>query len=115
MTMQELLKKQYIFHRELVKDMFNQLMEHRALDLPEPQRPDQVNMTDNTLYCPYHRYVGHVIEDCFAFKEWLQRAVIEKRINLDPEAINPDYHVVNMVSVKPRQGREDKGSWVPLA
>ena len=90
-TMQELLKKQYIFRRELVRDMFNQLMEHQALNLPEPRRPDQVRMTDNALFCPYHRYVGHIIEDCIAFKEWLQRAINEKRINLDPEAINPNY------------------------
>jgi hypothetical protein len=71
-TIQELLKKQYIFKRELVKDLFEQLIE--ALNLPEPRRPDQVNMNNNPLYCPYHRYVGHVIEDCVAFKEWLQRA-----------------------------------------
>ncbi|KAM0888475.1 hypothetical protein ACQ4PT_028304 [Festuca glaucescens] len=95
-TMQELLKKQYIFRRELVHDMFNQLMEHHALNLPDPRRPDHVNMVDNPLYCPYHRYIGHDIEDCIAFKEWLQRAVNEKRINLDAEAINPDYHSVNM-------------------
>jgi hypothetical protein len=118
-SMQELLKKQYIFHRELVKDMFNQLMEHRALNLPEPRRPDQVRMTDNALFCPYHRYVGHVIEDYVAFKEWLQRSVNEKRINLDPEAINPDYHVVNMVSIasssSPRQEMEYEDSWVPLS
>ncbi|KAM0851210.1 hypothetical protein ACQ4PT_052579 [Festuca glaucescens] len=118
-SLQELLKKQYIFRRELVKDMFNQLMEHRALNLLEPQRPDQVRMTDNALFCPYHRYVGHVIEDCIAFKEWLQRAVNEKRINLDPEAINPDYHAVNMVSVTPTstpsQGMEYEDAWVPLS
>ncbi|KAM0901363.1 hypothetical protein ACQ4PT_020050 [Festuca glaucescens] len=118
-SLQELLKKQYIFRRELVKDMFNQLMEHRALNLPEPQRPDQVRIKDNALFCPYHRYVGHVIEDCIAFKEWLQRAVNEKRINLDPEAINPNYLAVNMVSVTPTstpsQGMEDEDAWVPLS
>jgi hypothetical protein len=63
-TIQELLKKQYIFMRELVKDLFEQFMEHKAINLPEPQRPDQVNMNNNPLYCPYHRYVSHVIEDC---------------------------------------------------
>ena len=98
--MQELLKKQYVFRRELIKDMFDQVMEHRALNLPEPRRPDQVRMTDNPLFCPYHRYVGHVIEDCVTFKEWIQRAINERRINPDPEAINPDYHAVNMVSMK---------------
>ena len=77
-SIQELLKKQYVFRRELVKDMFDQLMEHQALNLPDPRRPEQVNMTNNPLYCPYHRYEGHVIEDYIAFKEWLQRAVNEK-------------------------------------
>jgi hypothetical protein len=99
-SIQELLKKQYIFKRELVKGMFEQLMEHKALNLPEQQRPDQVNMTNNPLYCPYHRYVGHIIEDCVAFKEWLQRAINEKRINLDADAVNPDYHAVNMVTMR---------------
>jgi hypothetical protein len=114
-SIQDLLKKQYIFRRELVKDMFNQLKEHRALNLPEPWRPDQVTMVDNPLYCPYHRYVGYAIEDCVAFKEWLQRAVNEKRINLDADAINPDYRAVNMVSVEPGS-REQEGAdiWVPL-
>lgn len=117
--MQELLKKQYIFHRELVKDMFNQLMEHRALNLPEPRRPDQLRMTDSTLFCPYHRYVVHVIEDCVAFKEWLQRAINEKRINLGPKTINPDYHAVNMVTItsssSSSQDMEYEESWVPLS
>lgn len=94
-------------------------MEHRALNLPEPRRPDQVTMTDNPLYYPYHRYVGHAIEDCIAFKEWLQRAVNEKRINLDADAINPDYHAVNMVSVEPFPQKQREGrratSWAPLA
>ncbi|KAF0918692.1 hypothetical protein E2562_025818 [Oryza meyeriana var. granulata] len=117
-SIQDLLKKQYIFRRELVKDMFNQLMEHHALNLLEPRRPDQVTMTDNPLYCPYHRYVGHVIENCVTFKEWHQRVVDEKKINLDPDAINPDYHSINMVTVEydsQAQGRENKVLWAPLA
>jgi hypothetical protein len=50
--------------------------------LPDPKRPDQVEMTNNPLYCLYHRYVGHVIEDCVGFKEWLQRAINKKRLAL---------------------------------
>ena len=64
----------------MVKGFFNQVIEHNHLKLPDPKRPDQVNMKDNPLYCPYHQYVGHVIEDCFVFKEWLQRAIDEKRL-----------------------------------
>ena len=95
--------------------MFAQVMEHRA----EPRRPDQVRMTNNPLFFPYHRYVEHVIEDCVMFKEWLQRAINERTINLDPEAINPDYDAVNMVSMKlpspPSEATELEETWVPLA
>ena len=95
-------------------------MEHQALNLPDPRRPEQVNMTNNPLYCPYHRYEGHVIEDYIAFKEWLQRAVNEKKVNLDPEAINPKYHTSNMITVgscleSSQEGEEHGGSWVPLS
>ena len=64
-------------------------------------------MTNNPLYCAYHKYIGHPIEDCIAFK-----------FNLDPDAISPDYHAVNVVTMEtrssPRQGgEEDRRSWVP--
>ena len=71
-SIQELLRKQYIFRREMIEGFFNQVVAHNHLNLPEPKRPDQVSMKDNALYCPYHQYVGHSIEDCVDFKEWLQ-------------------------------------------
>lgn len=99
--------------------MFEQLMEHKALNLPDPRGPDQVNMTNSLLYCLYHRYIGHIIEDCIAFKEWLQRAINEKRINLDVDAVNPDYHMVNVVILRthspPRTRCKDEVTWVLLA
>ena len=113
-SFQELLKKQYAFRRDLVKEMFEQLMAHKALNLPEPRRPEQVNMTNNPLYCPYHRYVGHTIEDCISFKEWLQRAIDEKRVNLDSEAANPDYHSVNVITVSTTHDQQED-AWAPLA
>ena len=97
--LQELLNKQYIFRREVIKGFFTQVIAHNHLRLPDPKRPDQVNMKDNPLYCPYHQYVGHVIENCIAFKEWLQRAIIDKRLQIQPDARNPNYHAVNMVTV----------------
>jgi hypothetical protein len=115
-SIQELLRKQYIFRREMIRGFFNQVIAHNHLNLPDPKRPDQVNMKDNPLYCPYHQYVGHVIEDCVAFKEWLQRAIDEKRLQIQPDARNPNYHAVNVVTVDTnpmsKQGAE---IWVPLA
>ena len=98
-SIQELLKKQYIFRRGVVKAFFQQVVDHNYITLPEPRRPGQVGMTDNPLYFPYHGYVGHMIEDCVAFKEWLQRAIDEKifakRLAIPPDAVNSDYHAVN--------------------
>ncbi|XP_062202020.1 uncharacterized protein LOC133904543 [Phragmites australis] len=95
-----MLNKQYVFRWDLIKSLFEQMNEQNLVNLPTPARPEQVAMTDNPLYCPYHQYVGHVIEDFIAFKEWLQRAVDEERLALKPEAMNPDYRAVNMVTVK---------------
>ncbi|KAM0848663.1 hypothetical protein ACQ4PT_054248 [Festuca glaucescens] len=105
-SIHELLRKQYIFRRDLVKKFFNQLSQQGALNLPDPRRPDQMGMTDNPLFCPYHIYVGHVIEDCVSFKEWLQRAIDEKKLTLDPQAANPNYRQVNMVSINEADGKE---------
>jgi hypothetical protein len=71
--------------------------------------------TDNPLYCPYHRYVGHVIEDCVAFKEWLQRAIDEKRLAIPPDAVNPDFHAVNTITMKMDTASGNDNGWVPLA
>ena len=49
-SIQVLPKKQYIFKRELVNGMFEQLMEHKAMNLPELWRLDQVKMTNNPLF-----------------------------------------------------------------
>ena len=99
----------------MIKGFFNQVLEHDHIKLPDPKRPDQVGMTNNPLYCPYHRYVGHIIEDCVAFKEWLQRAIDEKRLGLQPDAVNPDYHATNMVSIRSTPKRSvEKEDWVPL-
>jgi hypothetical protein len=37
-SIQELLRKQYIFHQEVVKAFFQQVMEHEYLTLPDPKR-----------------------------------------------------------------------------
>jgi hypothetical protein len=114
-SIQDFLKKQYVFKRVTIKGFFNQVEEHNHIKLLDPKRPDQDGMTNNPLYCPYHHYVGHIIEDCVAFIEWLQRATIEKRLALQPDAIDPDYHSVNMVSIGscPKSSVEE-GKWVPL-
>lgn len=52
-SIQELLRKQYIFRREMKKSFFTQVVAHNHLTLPEPKHLDQVHMKDN-IYCPYY-------------------------------------------------------------
>ncbi len=35
-------------------------------------------------YCPYHRHLGHTIEDGNPFKEWLEKAIQNKVFALSP-------------------------------
>jgi len=45
----------------------------------------------------------------------LQRAIYEKRLAIPPDAVNLDYHAVNVVTVKSSTSHEyDEESWVPL-
>jgi hypothetical protein len=115
LTIQDLLKKQYVFKRGMIKGFFNQVVEHNHIKLSDTKRPDQVGMTNNRIYYSYHHYAGHVIEDCVAFKEWLQRAIYEKRSALQPDAINLDYHAINMVIIGTcPESSIKEGKWVPL-
>ena len=98
-----------------MKAFFQQVVDNNYITLPEPKRPGQVGMMNNPLYCPYHQYVGHVIEDCVAFKEWLQRAIDEKRLAIPHDAVNSDYRAVNVVTVMSSTSHEnDEESWVPI-
>jgi hypothetical protein len=110
-----LLKKQYVFKRAMIKGFFNQVVEHNHIKLSDPKWLDQVGMTNNSLYYQYHRYVGHIIEDCVAFKEWLQIAIDEKRLALQPDTINTDYHSIYMVSIGLcTESYVEERKWVPL-
>ena len=66
-SIQELLKKQFVFWPELTKDMFHQLMEHHALNLPDPRRPEQINMTNNPLLP-----ISHICGSCHRGLCWIQ-------------------------------------------
>jgi hypothetical protein len=50
-SIQDLLKKKYVFKRAMIKGFFNQVVEHNHIKLPDSKRPDQVEMTNNPLYC----------------------------------------------------------------
>lgn len=44
-----------------------------GLQLPESKRPEEADRTNDPNDCPYHRVVSNPIEDCYVFKDWLER------------------------------------------
>nr|CAD1837639.1 unnamed protein product [Ananas comosus var. bracteatus] len=98
---EERKNKTYSFKREKVPRIFEQVMKTKKLVLPEPTKPEEVHKTDDPLYCPYHRSIGHKIEDCFIFKDWVERALQQGVFTLSPKAKNDsNVESSNMVTVK---------------
>lgn len=71
-TLAELKNKTYSFGRDKVAKAFN-MMVQSGLSLPACKRPMEAGMTNDHNYCPYHRILGHTIEDCWVFKDLLER------------------------------------------
>ncbi|PKU62331.1 hypothetical protein MA16_Dca028551 [Dendrobium catenatum] len=66
------MNKEYSFKRESVAKLFRQALKAR-LELPECKRPEESKHSGDPNYCPYHRVVSHPIEDCYVFKDWLEK------------------------------------------
>ena len=58
-------------------------MAAKVLTLPEPKRPSEVDMVEDTNYFPYHRLISHPIEDCYVLKD-----KIEEMINKGDERVD---------------------------
>ncbi|TKC11878.1 hypothetical protein, partial [Robertmurraya kyonggiensis] len=72
LTFQERLDRIYSFKKDAVPKLF-QLLIKAGMQLPEPKKPKEVSKTDDPTFCPYHRCLGHTIENCITFKDWLER------------------------------------------
>jgi hypothetical protein len=84
-TLTELKNKTYSFSNDKVAAMF-QVLTRSGLKLPECKRPLEANMTNEPNYCPYHRILGHKIEDCWVLKDLLEKKRDEGSLTLASEA-----------------------------
>ncbi|XP_020597312.1 uncharacterized protein LOC110037077 [Phalaenopsis equestris] len=92
----------YSFKDEAVSKMFRSLMKKPEFKLPEPRKPEDADKKDQPNYCPYHRLIGHTIEGCFSFKDWLERNLKEGNITIPKEYLKePEKGSINMISVEP--------------
>jgi hypothetical protein len=72
-TLKQKKTKPYSFRRDKVAQIFRGAVKN-GLALPASKRPEDTDKSDEPNFCPYHRVLGHSIEDCWVFKDWVEKA-----------------------------------------
>jgi hypothetical protein len=67
-TLRQKKSKPYSFRKDKVFTIFKGVLKNE-LELPVSKRPEDAEKSDNPNYCPYHRILGHTLEDCWIFKD----------------------------------------------
>jgi hypothetical protein len=62
----------YSFRKDKVSQIFKGAVKN-DLSLPASQCPEDADKSDEPNFCPYHRILGHTIEDCWVFKDWVEK------------------------------------------
>lgn len=116
-SFEEKKRKPYSFRRDKVMRIFRGAIKN-GLKLPESKRPDQADCSDKPNYCPYHRVLGHTIEDCYVFKDWVERTYRAGEITLQEDVLqDPAPHEsANVVSTSidhelHATNEEDSSGW----
>ncbi|KAJ0962210.1 hypothetical protein J5N97_030038 [Dioscorea zingiberensis] len=86
-SLKERMNRKYSFRRDKVLKIFKDAVKE-GLQLPECKRPEEQNKKDHPNYCPYHRVLGHTIEDCYVFKDWVERQYQEGKITLSKNVLS---------------------------
>ncbi|KAL0394450.1 UNVERIFIED_CONTAM: hypothetical protein Slati_4411200 [Sesamum latifolium] len=95
LILKEMQARQYPFLDSDVSEIFDDLLKANLIDLPEMKRPGEDERKDNLKYCKYHRLVGHVIQDCFVFKDKVMQLARQGKISLEEDSA-----ATNLVSTK---------------
>ncbi|XP_051132648.1 uncharacterized protein LOC127252498 [Andrographis paniculata] len=74
--------------------IFDDLLRENLVELPNSKRPEKAGKVDDPRYCKYHRVIGHLIHNCFIFKDKVMELVREGKITLED-----DFAIVNVTSI----------------
>ncbi|XP_020674420.1 uncharacterized protein LOC110093776 [Dendrobium catenatum] len=105
----EKINKQYSFRRDTTKKIFKSLIQDDNFQLPKPKRPIEVDKSNDPNYCPYHKMLGHVLEDCYVFKDWVQNEYKSGRMSIHNEYLaNPSQGFAKVIHVEviPTKGKK---------
>lgn len=113
-TLSEMKNKPYSFRRDKVEKIFRDAM-NNGLRLPESKRPGDMEKSDDPNFCPYHRLLGHPIEDCWVFKDWVERKYKAGEITLSKNVLQDaaPHEQANMVAhSNPEEENSLASPWV---
>ncbi|KAL0926136.1 hypothetical protein M5K25_004530 [Dendrobium thyrsiflorum] len=100
-SLKEKMNREYSFKRKSVAKLFKQAL-NAGLELPECKRPEEVDQNDNPSYCPYHRVINHSIEDCYVFKDWLEKKYRDGEFTLSNSIlVHPKKESVKVITSSP--------------
>jgi hypothetical protein len=91
-TLKARKNKSYSFLKSKTTRIFEQAVKSE-LTLPTCKRPTDIDRANEGELCPYHRVLGHTIEECWVFKDFIERGCQDGTIQL-PKSIqqNPAPH-----------------------
>jgi hypothetical protein len=91
-TLKQKKNNLYSFRRDKVVQIFRGALMN-GLALSASKRPEDTDKSDEPNFCPYHRVLGHTIEDCWVFKDWIEKAYKNGEITLPKGFLqNPAAH-----------------------
>jgi hypothetical protein len=61
--------------------IFKEVIENGHI-LPTSKGPTEMERCSDPNYCPYHRVLGHPIEDYWVFKDWVKKGYTKGIIEL---------------------------------
>ncbi|MQL89747.1 hypothetical protein Taro_022322 [Colocasia esculenta] len=79
----------YSFKRDHTKMLFKLCMKNDLLKLPAMRRPSEADRVDEPNYCLYYRMLGHSIEDCYVFKNEIQKLIQSRLITMHEHLVDP--------------------------
>ncbi|MQM05777.1 hypothetical protein Taro_038595 [Colocasia esculenta] len=85
----ERMKTPYSFKKEHTKKLFNFCVKNKLITIPELRRPAEVDKVSEPNYCGYHRMLGHAIEDCYVFKNEVEKMIQKCLIDMHDSKVNP--------------------------
>jgi hypothetical protein len=73
--------KLYSFKKDKISQIFKGTVKN-GLSLPAGKLLKDADKSDELNFRPYHRILGNTIEDCWVFKDWIEKAYKNSEITL---------------------------------